>query len=64
MSTQLSLEEKHALMKNELSGNLKRKHVLKLEISKQFKQLKRIEISMEKNSYEAQPKKDTCTFRG
>ena len=52
MNTQLLLEEKHVLLKNELSGNLKRKHVLELEISRQFEQLKRIEVSMEKNSHE------------
>jgi hypothetical protein len=51
MDTQLLLKEEHALLTNELSGNLKRKHVLELEISKQFEQLKRLEISMEKNSH-------------
>ena len=57
MNTQLLLKEKHALLTNELCGNLKRKHVLELEISKQFEQLKRLEISMEKNSHETATEK-------
>ena len=52
MNTQLLLEEKHNVLKNELLGNMKRKRVLELEIIKQCGQLKRIEISMEKNSHE------------
>jgi hypothetical protein len=50
MNTQLLLEEKHALLKNELGYNLQKKHALELEISKQFEQLKRIEISLEKRA--------------
>jgi len=50
MNTQLLLEEKHDILKNRLLGNLKRKRVLELEITKQYDQLKRIETSMEKNS--------------
>ena len=57
MNTQLLVEEKHTLLKNELSGNLKRKYILELEISKQFEQLKRIEILMEKNSQETATEK-------
>ena len=50
MNTQLLLEEKHALLKNELDNNLQKKHALELEISKQFEQLKRLEISLEKRT--------------
>jgi len=50
MDTQLLLEEKRALLKNELGGNLQKKHALELEISKQFEQLKRLEISLEKRT--------------
>lgn len=50
MNTQLLLEEKHDILKNKLLGNMKRKRVLELEITKQCEQLKRIETSMEKNS--------------
>ena len=51
MSTRLLLEEKCALLKNELSDNLQKKLDLELRISKQFEKLKRIEISMEKGSH-------------
>jgi hypothetical protein len=51
MNTQLLIEEKHNILKNRLLGNLKKKRVLELEITRQFEQLKRIEISMEKNSH-------------
>jgi hypothetical protein len=44
MNTQLPTEEKHNIVKNELLGNLKKKSVLELEITRQCKQLKRIEI--------------------
>lgn len=50
MNTQLLLEEKHSLLKNELGYNLQKKHALELEISKQFEQLKRLEISLEKRA--------------
>lgn len=50
MDTQLLLEEKRALLKNELGSNLQKKHSLELEISKQFEQLKRLEISLEKRT--------------
>jgi hypothetical protein len=49
MNTQLLLEKKHAALKNELSGNLHRKHSLELKINEQFEQLKRIEISLERH---------------
>jgi hypothetical protein len=52
MDTQLLLEEKHNIPKNRLLGNMKRKRVLELEIIKQCEQLKRIEMSMEKNSHD------------
>jgi len=51
MSRRLLLEEKCALLKNELSDNLQKKLDLELRISKQFEKLKRIEISMEKGSH-------------
>ena len=43
-------EEEHALLRNELSEKLQRKHALELEISKQFEQLKQLEIAIEKTS--------------
>jgi hypothetical protein len=52
MNTQLLIEEKHNILKNRLSNNLKKKQVLELEITRQFEQLKRIEISIEKISNE------------
>jgi hypothetical protein len=50
MNTQLLLEEKHAVLKNELSENLQKKHSLELKINEQFEQLKRMEISLEKRA--------------
>ncbi|MGA2768608.1 MAG: hypothetical protein ABSF24_09895 [Candidatus Bathyarchaeia archaeon] len=50
MNTQLLLEEKHAVLKNELSENLQKKHSLELKINEQFEQLKRIEISLERRA--------------
>ena len=51
MGTQLLLEEKHALLKNELNDNLQKKHALELEIaralSKQFEQIKTLKTSLE-----------------
>jgi hypothetical protein len=52
MNTQLLFEEKHNIPKNKLLGNMKRKRVLELEITKQYEQLKRIEIPVEKNSHD------------
>jgi predicted HAD superfamily hydrolase len=49
MKTELLLEEERDKLKTELMGNLKKKQVLELEISKQFEQLKNLEITMEKN---------------
>ena len=43
------LEEKHALLKNELSWNLQKKLALELRIGKQFEELKKLEITLEKN---------------
>jgi hypothetical protein len=51
MDTQLLIEEKHAILKNKLLGNMKKKRVLELEITRQCDQLKRIEILMEKSSH-------------
>jgi hypothetical protein len=50
MKAQLLLEEKYDLLKNGLSENLQKKHALELQISQQFEELKRIEISLEKCS--------------
>jgi len=51
MNTQLLLEEKHVLLKNELGEKLHKKHALELEITKQFEELKRLEISLEKRAH-------------
>jgi hypothetical protein len=45
----LLLEEKHVLLKNELSRNLQKKLALELRISKQFQELKKLSITLEKN---------------
>jgi hypothetical protein len=50
MNTQLLLEEKHVLLKNELEERLHEKHVLELEINRQFEELKKLEISLEKSA--------------
>lgn len=42
------LEEEHIVLKDMLSRNLKRKHLLELEINRQYGQLKKLEISMGK----------------
>lgn len=42
------LEEEHVVLKDMLSRNLRRKHLLELEINRQYEQLKKLEISMEK----------------
>lgn len=52
MNTHLLPEEKHDLLKNELSENLQKKHALELKISRQFEKLKRLEISLEKSARE------------
>ena len=51
MNRRLLLEEKHSMLKNELGENLQKKLALELEISKQFEQLKRMEMSMEKGPH-------------
>ena len=51
MSAQLLLEEKHVFLKSELGEKLRKKHALELEITKQFEELKKLEISLEKCSY-------------
>ena len=48
MSTQLLLEERHVLLKNKLGEKLQKKHVLELEINKQFEELKRLETLLER----------------
>lgn len=50
MNTHLLLEEKHDLLKNELSENLQKKNALELKISRQFEDLKRLEASLEKHA--------------
>ena len=51
MNTQLLLEEKHVLLKNELDEKLRKKHALELEISKQYQELKRLETSLERQVF-------------
>jgi hypothetical protein len=51
MSTQVLLEEKRVMLKNELDEKLQKKHALELEITKQFEELKRLEISLEKRGH-------------
>jgi hypothetical protein len=51
MNTQLLLEEKHVLLKNELGEKLQKKHSLELEITRRFEELKRLEISLEKRAH-------------
>jgi len=51
MSTQLLLEERHVVLKNEINEKLQKKHALELEITKQFEELKRVEISLEKRDH-------------
>jgi hypothetical protein len=51
MNTQLQLEERHVLLKSDLNEKLEKKHALELEISKQFEELKRLEISLEKSAH-------------
>jgi len=59
MNTQILLEEKHVLLKNALGEKLQKKHVLELEITKQFEELKRLEISLEKQNHMASVDLDT-----
>ena len=53
MNTQVLIEEKHVLLKNELGEKLQKKHALELEITKQFEELKRLEILLEKQNHMA-----------
>jgi hypothetical protein len=48
MDTQLLIEERHVLLKSELDEKLHKKYALELEINKQFEELKKLEISLEK----------------
>ena len=43
-------EEKHDLLKNELSENLQKKHALELKIRRQFEDWKLLEIPLEKRA--------------
>ena len=51
MNTQLLLEERHVLLKNELGEKLQKRHALELEISKQYQELKRLETSLERQVF-------------
>lgn len=48
MNAQLALEKEHNLLKNGLNENLQKRHALELQISQQFEELKKLEISLEK----------------
>jgi hypothetical protein len=48
MSNLLLLEEKHRLLKNGLDSDLERKRSIEMRITKQFEELKRVEVSLEK----------------
>jgi hypothetical protein len=48
MSKRLSLEEKHRLMKEALSRNLKKKLLIEISLNEQFEKLKKLEIALEK----------------
>lgn len=48
MNTQLPLEEKYDLLKNGLAESLQKKHALELQITQQFEELKKLEVSLEK----------------
>jgi len=50
MNTQLLQKEKHDLLKSELSESLQKKHALELKITKQFEELKRLEIALERGT--------------
>jgi hypothetical protein len=50
MNIQLTLEKKLDLAKDGLNENLQKKQALEHRISKQFEELKRLEISLEKRS--------------
>ena len=53
MNTQLQLEERHVFLRSDLDEKLQKKHALELEISKQFEELKKLEISLEKSAHTA-----------
>jgi hypothetical protein len=46
----LRLERKHDSLKDKLAEDLQEKRALELRISQEFKELKRIEISLERKS--------------
>jgi hypothetical protein len=50
MNVQPPLEEKHVLLKHELCRNLEKKQELESRINKQFEELKKLEISLERRS--------------
>lgn len=53
MDTQLLIKEKHVLLKSELDEKLHKKYALELEISRQFEELKKLEIYLEKRAHMA-----------
>lgn len=65
MNAQLVIEEKHSVLMDKLTNNLKKKRVLELEITEQFEQLKKIEVLMEKASDDdSQGEKTVARLKG
>jgi hypothetical protein len=48
MNARMLLEERHILLKSDLNEKLQKKRALEMEISRQFEELKKLEISLEK----------------
>ena len=48
-----TLEERRVLLKNALKEKLQKKRTLEVEIIKQFEELKRLEVSLEKRLHAA-----------
>ena len=61
MNTQVPLEKKHAFLKNGLAESLRKKHALELQITQQFEELKKLEISLEKSA-RVKPREEACAF--
>jgi hypothetical protein len=55
------LQKKHDLLKNGLAESLQKKHALELQISHQFEELKKLEISLEKCA-RARPREEDCAL--
>jgi len=51
MNAQILVEEKHVLLKTKLDENLRKKQALESKINRQFKELKKLEILLEKSAY-------------